>query len=56
MLFAPFLLYTQVLLEAQGSWLEDELNDGERILLLSGPITKPVMLMLQSTHFQCQQF
>lgn len=49
LLSAQFWLHTQVLLEAQGSWLEDELNDRERIMLLSGLITKPVMLLLQST-------
>lgn len=55
LLSAQFWLHTQVLLEAQESWLEDELNDRERIMLLSGLITEPVVLLLQSTHFQCQQ-
>lgn len=55
LLSAQFWLHTQVLLEAQGSWLEDELNDRERIMLLSGLITEPVVLLLQNTHFQCQQ-
>lgn len=54
LLSAQFWLYTEMLLEAQGSWLEDELKDSERIMLLSGLITKPVMMLLQSTHFQCQ--
>lgn len=54
--FLPSSGHTQVLPEAQGSWLEDELNFRERIMLLSGVIPKPVMLFYRVHTFNVSSY